>query len=317
MPSLSEFTSNYNGAKLSLVSYELTCLNKLPFGILQIKLQFRHDGGSITDPITKETRNYPMQTHPKFILIEFNGVPVCSSINSSLYPFFGETTLSVPISIEALHFIEEKRRDDLNLRAKFEFWYKDDAPNRIECQEHSGSLHFEIKLSASEWLKILKELKYSHKMLIEIEVPDTELPKLQGIDDVIKAIKNANDKLLKRVSPEDIITDLRSAWDIMNKCIADFDKELEEVIDRDSKEENNYDKKSVRIDKISESIKKYLNSITEMKKSINSLVQIGPHREVYRSTIEDAELAFRLTVSLFAFYSAFLSKINKENDKQE
>ena len=32
MPSLSEFTSNYSGAKLSLVSYELTCLNKLPFG---------------------------------------------------------------------------------------------------------------------------------------------------------------------------------------------------------------------------------------------------------------------------------------------
>ena len=84
-----------------IVSYELTCLNKLPFGVLQIKLRFLHDGGSITDPKTQKTRNYPMQPHSKFILIEFNGVPVCSSINSSLYPFFGETTLSVPISIEA------------------------------------------------------------------------------------------------------------------------------------------------------------------------------------------------------------------------
>ena len=254
MPSLSEFTSNYSGAKLSLVSYELTCLNKLPLGVLQIKLRFLHDGGSITDPKTQKTRNYPMQPHSKFILIEFNGVPVCSSINSSLYTFFGETTLSVPISIEALHFIEEKRRDDLNLSAKFEFWYKEDVPNQIEYQEHSGSLHFEIKLSASEWLKILKELKYSNRMLIEIDTPNIDLPGMKGFDEVLKKIDQAKTKLTGRANPEDIISDLRSAWDLSDKYINEYNKEINKLIKDKSKEEKTQPPKEERIEIIHKAI---------------------------------------------------------------
>lgn len=299
-----------------MVTCELSSLNKIPYGVLQMKLRFNQDTGQVIDKKNGSKTEYSMEAYSKFILIEFNGIPVVSAVCSSSNRLEHELKLKLPISTEALHFIEESRRDDLLLNATFDITYFDviSGEQNNQNNEHSGTFYFQIKLSASEWLKILEGLNYSHKMLIEIEVPDTELPKLQGIDDVIKAIKNANDKLLKRVSPEDIITDLRSAWDIMNRCIADFDKEIEEVIDRDSKEEDNYDKKSVRIDKISESIKKYLNSITEMRKSINSLVQIGPHREVYRSTIEDAELAFRLTVSLFAFYSNLLRKISKREE---
>ena len=313
MPSLSEFTSNYSGAKLSLVSYELTCLNKLPLGVLQIKLRFLHDGGSITDPKTQKTRNYPMQPHSKFILIEFNGVPVCSSINSSLYTFFGETTLSVPISIEALHFIEEKRRDDLNLSAKFEFWYKEDVPNQIEYQEHSGSLHFEIKLSASEWLKILKELKYSNRMLIEIDTPNIDLPGMKGFDEVLKKIEQANTKLFKGESPEDILSDLRSAWDLVDKYISDYNKEINKLIKGKSKEEKTQPTKEERIEKIHKAMLSYLGSISDLKESIDKFTQIGPHREIYHSTMEDAELAFRLTTPLIAYYSKLLSKISTDS----
>ena len=195
-----------------------------------------------------------MQTHPKYILIEFNGVPVCSSIYSSLYPFFAETTLSVPISIEALHFIEEKRRDDLNLNAKFEFWYVGDAPNLIEYQEHSGSLHFEIKLSASEWLKILKELKYSNRMLIEIDTPNIDLPGMKGFDEVLKKIDQAKTKLTGRANPEDIISDLRSAWDLSDKYINEYNKEINKLIKDKSKEEKTQPPKEERIEIIHKAI---------------------------------------------------------------
>ena len=64
-------------------------------------------------------------------------------------------------------------------------------------------------------------------------------------------------------------------------------------------------------------IKEYLKSINQLKKTIDKFTQIGPHRETYHSTIEDAELAFRLTTSLIAYYSKLLSKISTDSEVNE
>jgi hypothetical protein len=64
-------------------------------------------------------------------------------------------------------------------------------------------------------------------------------------------------------------------------------------------------------------IKEYLKSINQLKKTIDKFTQIGPHRETYHSTMEDAEVAFRLTTSLIAYYSNLLSRISKDSDVDE
>lgn len=313
---LAEFTSDFSGSKLSIVGFELSSRNELPYGVLQVKLNVSEYYGAVIDNATKIPSQYHFEAYAKFFSIEFKGIPVCSTVISSLYRLGQELIFPLPISLEALRYIEENRKDDLSFFIIFEFSYLEIAHmvKRSKESQLSGSFHFEYKLTASEWVKLLADLKYSNKMLIEIDVPDISLPKLKGIDEVTKMIESANYKLLQRANPEDIISDLRSTWDIMDKFISEFDKRIEEHIDKDSKEEKKYDKKSDRIEKITKSVGIYINSITEMKRNIDNLVQIGPHRDIYKSTMEDAELAFRLTVSLIAYYSTLLSKINKESD---
>ena len=74
-------------------------------------------------------------------------------------------------------------------------------------------------------------------MLIEIDTPNIDLPIMKGFDEVLKKIDHAKTKLTGRANPEDIISDLRSAWDLFDKYISDYNKEINKLIKDKSKEE--------------------------------------------------------------------------------
>ncbi len=168
------------------------------------------------------------------------------------------------------------------------------------------------KFSEREWLKLLSEMGYGEKMVIAIDNP-----KLEGYHEVLEFIEKANEGLLNNNNPDYIISDLRSAWDKLDVYILKFNKDLKNYINSKSKKEDNQPAKDERIENINNSVKYYLDSIKLMKESIDKFVQIGPHKEIYHSTREDALLAFRLTVSLMAYYSGILKRISDNEEERE
>ena len=173
----------------------------------------------------------------------------------------------------------------------------------------------EITIKASDWINdYAPKLGLGEYEVIEIKkFSKTVKPGVTGFEEILNKIDQANNKLLKSESPEDVLSDLRSAWDIFDKYHKDFLYEINKVIKDKSKKEDREPEKEERIESIRSAVKGYLESISKLKRSIDKLTQIGPHREIYHSTLEDAELAFRLTTSLIAYYSGLLSKIEKED----
>jgi hypothetical protein len=101
----------------------------------------------------------------------------------------------------------------------------------------------------------------------------------------------------------------------MDGFVLEFNNEIKNYINSKSKKEDKQPTKDERVESINKSIESYLNSIRLMKESIDKFVQIGPHKEIYNSTREDALLAFRLTVSLMSYYSGILKRIS-DNDME-
>jgi hypothetical protein len=213
-----------------------------------------------------------------------------------------------------VNYIESLRMDDIIMNMRVTGIYsgnvsKDDNQYTVLTGE-MFTLPFQMKFSEKQWLKLLSEMGYGEKMVIAID-----RPKLEGYHEVLDFIEKANEGLLNNDNPDYIISDLRSAWDKMDVYILNFNKEIKNSIDSKSKKEDKQPTKDERVESVTESVESYLNSIRVMKESIDKFVQIGPHKEIYHSTREDALLAFRLTVSLMSYYSGILKKISEEGIK--
>ncbi|MEM0134892.1 MAG: hypothetical protein QXU18_06650, partial [Thermoplasmatales archaeon] len=173
--------------------------------------------------------------------------------------------------------------------------------------ENTFGVKFPWKLSQKEWAGLLQSIGYDEKWIIEIPRPN-----LEGFHEVIPFIEKAQKGLMQQTSPDAIISDLRSAWDRLDPYINRFESELKEKINAGSATENNQPSKDERIGHIREQTNKFMIDLIELRKSVDKLCQIGPHKEIYASTVSDALLSFRLTVSLMAFYSKLLADV--END---
>ncbi len=310
------FRGFFSDAELEVYSSRITSANPLPFIFIKMELWFTKSLGifPLNDP--KGIAEWEIEAYPSSVSLSCYGYPVSSNCTSHSYKLESNVNFLMPISLNALKFIESKRKDDLtfNVSCDFDYYFIKQSNPSYRAGPFKGSLDFSIKLSESEWLKILKELKYSDRLLIEIDAPNLDLPKMKGFDEVLKKIDQANTKLLGRANPEDILSDLRSAWDLIDQYINDYKKEINKLIGDKSKEEKNQPTKEERIENIHKAILSYLKSINDLKESIDKFTQIGPHREIYHSTMEDAELGFRLTTSLIAYYSNLLNKISNDSD---
>ena len=211
-----------------------------------------------------------------------------------------------------LIYIESLRNGDISFRFTISGYYSSTIGDTNYYESVSPQDIFSVsivkKFSEREWLKLLSEMGYGEKMVIAIDKP-----KLEGYHEVLEFIEKANEGLLNNNNPDYIISDLRSAWDKLDVYILKFNKDLKNYINSKSKKEDNQPTKDERVESINKSIESYLDSIRLMKESIDKFVQIGPHKEIYHSTREDAVLAFRLTVSLMSYYSSILKKI-ADND---
>ena len=312
-----KFKHTFSDAKIEIDSYEISSANPLPFSILKLSMNFRNEPGQSDKNGHNDGIYWSIEAYPLSVTIKFSGMPICEAYDLGLNTLNSKIIFLMPISLGALKFIESTRNGDLQLSIGCVFNYNLVENGKTAGNnegEYRGRLHFNAEMSESKWLKILKDLKYSDRMLIEVESPIHNLPRTMGFDEVINNIERANAKLLERANPEDILSDLRSVWDIFDKYHKDYIDEINKLIKDKSKKEDNEPEKDERIEAIHNAVKGYLESISELKKSIDKFTQIGPHRETYHSTMEDAELAFRLTTSLIAYYSSLLSKISKEGE---
>ncbi|MGP6294289.1 hypothetical protein [Caldiplasma sukawensis] len=204
---------------------------------------------------------------------------------------------------------------DLKLSNAPELYLLSTLSGKTQLQLKTASTKIPIIIKASDWINdYAPKLCLGEYEIIEILKFNKNVnPNAKGFEEVIQKIARANTKLLKRENPDDILSDLRSAWDIFDKYHKDYYSEINKLIGADSKVEEKEPSKEQRIEAIQKAVKVYLESTNELKKSIDKLTQIGPHRETYHSTIDDAELAFRLTTSMISYYSIILSKITKES----
>ena len=310
---IGEIHLKFNGKLQILNEPKFTVKSKLPWCDLNTQLTMQIKNGEITTPNNIKI-DVPYTLNGALLSIYFNNVLI------SVSPLFIGPIFSS--NIETLTFdnifdtfnlmhIESIRNGDISFKFLISghySWIPTD-PNYLPpgSSIDSFSISLTQKFSEREWLKLLSEMGYGEKMVIAID-----RPKLEGYHEVLEFIDKANDGLMNNDNPDYIITDLRSAWDKMDVFILQFNKAIKDYINNKSKKEDKQPTKDERVENINKSIEGYLNSITAMKEAIDKFVQIGPHKEIYHSTREDALLAFRLTVSLMSYYSGILSEITKK-----
>ena len=261
--------------------------------------------------------------------------------NKNSYPI--DLFFKCVLNREVIRYINDTRKKakngDVNLSVDIKLLYleprtfitnyKSQPQTNIKLlSTHNGNTYLEIRnasasfstrIKASDWVNdFAPNLGLGEYEIIEIKKFIKNVPAgAMGFEEILNKIDQANTKLLKGGSPEDILSDLRSTWDVFDQYHKDYFNEINKLIRGNSKKEEKEPPKEERIEKIHKAMLSYLGSINDLKESIDKFTQIGPHRETYYSTREDAELALRLSVSLIAYYSVLLSKINKESDEHE
>ena len=144
------------------------------------------------------------------------------------------------------------------------------------------------RLSQREWLKCLEGMGYGDYFVIEIPVP--EIPEKPEAQEVAKRLERAREMLWKHENKE-VVAELRLALEDLRKLIHVPKKKLKasivSKIDANSPGQEEYPKKSERIDK--------------MEKQLWVFLHIA-HHTGYEVTREDAELAIMATVPLVRYF---------------
>ncbi len=309
---IGEISLKFNGKLQILNEPKFKVTSELPWCNLNTEFQIFVQNGETEINNNKFYFSYNISHLSLSIYLDNILISVSSVVPRTFY--LGNSTLTFDniFNIFNLMHIESKRKDDILFRFLISGHYssipQSTNNSEIYSSEDLFSINITQKFSEREWLRLLSEMGYGEKMVIAID-----RPKLEGYHEVLEFIDKANDGLLNNNNPDYIITDLRSAWDKMDVFILQFNKAIKDYINNKSKKEDKQPTKDERVENINKSIEGYLNSITAMKEAIDKFVQIGPHKEIYHSTREDALLAFRLTVSLMSYYSGILNEIKKKD----
>ena len=311
MPSLGEISTSSSGV-LRVNSLTTKVNNKIPWCVVTFDIALEYQAGR-TRGTVPEVRT-TCQVLPMILHIDSRGLPIVEGL-AKPYGYIdvhwtNSIQIPVRITLEALLFLEGQRNDDLTIQFGLELENREymEATNNILAEERI-ILPFPQKLSQKDWLTLLNQMGYNEKWIIELD-----RPKLEGFHEVIEFLDKAKDGIFSNSSPDTIISDLRSAWDRFDPFLSKFQQSIKSKIDRGSKGENDQPSKDQRITEIAKANVAVLDDISKLKQAIDKLTQIGPHKESYVSTREDALLAYRLTVSLISYYSALLKVVSEKSN---
>ena len=314
MPFHSEQDVGNNGKTLIQGDPKLIVKSRLPFCVVELELNISVNYGTF-----QQQPNTPIRTtyriKPSVLEISFGGVTISSS---SLC--FQEITPTMSAQVryylylnqEAINFIESKRTDDIDIYLQLTGFYEevraDNTRQGSGSPNPSGTLQLGglWSFSQTKWTKFLTDIGYGEKWIVEIE-----RPKLEGFNIVLEKFQSANEKLLigPQSSAEDILTDLRASWDRFEPYLNSKLSELKTAINEKSSSEKGRPSKDERVIEIIDAQKKLIESIENLQKKVDNFLQVGPHREIYSSTYQDALLGFRMTVSLMEYLSKILSQV--------
>lgn len=306
-------------ARVKVNSLDIKVKSKLPHCVIGIEVNFGHEYGSYneTQPGSNvRTHHVEAEIEPWVLQGSVDGVPVFESnllssrsISINRNP---KVMFDYLLRPEAIQYIESRRSDDVDILLTLIGRYSE-KPIDMSSPTFQGTLHiaFNKDFSHKIWNRIMREIGYSDTWIIAIERPAVE-----GYHEVLEFLNKAKDGLQDNDSPDAILSNLRSAWDCLDPYIKKYGENIQKQLNAGSKVEVGQPNKDVRVASIRDSVLNTIRSITDLTKSIDKLTQIGPHREWYQSTRDDALLAYRLTVSLMSYYSKFLKSSSEEKRRE-
>lgn len=313
MVKLSEFQADFDGKIFINDPIEWKVLNKVPIAVFEIKLNVGAEYGKKLDQPGQPYYNVGYSIDETNLALLFQNIPVSHSYISqgSVDPHMvANASYILRISIEDLKEIESKRVDDITLNLVLEgkiIPHRSDSFQPISTSKRF-MLHIPWKFSEREWAKFLRDLSYSERWIVEME-----RPKLEGYHEVVEFIEKAGKGIMENAPADQVVSDLRSAWDRMDPYLSKYLKMIKEKINENSESEVNQPTKDERVNSIQESLDSFINDILELKRRVDKLTQMGPHKDVYSIKREDALLAYRLTVSLMSYYSELLKRITERS----
>ena len=309
MAILGTFKEPDYGSSVSINDIVIGVSNKLPHALLDLKFTIYAEPSSFSN---KSKNGGPSTAtiiySPEVCEIKFRGNPISTGIYTDGGISMTSYDIKMPLSIESIKYIEANRKDDLLLEFYFKFSYFLSIDNHWQNKVFSFPpvIRFAYQISHAKWIELLRLIGYADRMLIELEKPD-----IKGYEKVVELIYKANDGLINHSSPDSIISDLRSAWDAMDPFLNEYKTDIKRIINAGSRVEEGKPPKDDRIEAVKDAISDYVDSIKKMKYFIDQFTQIGPHKEHYKSTRDDAELAFRLTASMMAYFSHILDNVER------
>jgi hypothetical protein len=181
-----------------------------------------------------------------------------------------------------LEAVETTRAHDVQISVSVElrYWLTGAAPHETLRAAYA---HLPMKISQKDWLDTLAAMGYKAGWVLEIERPEVE-----GWDGAVAFLSKAADRVASR-DPEAAIAQCRAAWKQLEPFLKTVWSGIETEVDRGSTAEKDYPRKAERIAKLRDGAIAWANT--------------GDHPENYAASMDDALLAYRLTVSMMSFLS--------------
>lgn len=223
----------------------------------------------------------------------------------------GNVEATFSLDSQVLKAVESQRTNDIIMSLRVGYMFEEqDQSNRFQTFSFGhGVAYVNVKLTAYEWNTLISEMEIDSKWIVEVAKPS-----LEGFHEVLNFLDKASKGISQKKDPEEIISYLRAAWDSLDPYILKYEKELKDLINGDSKKEDKQPEKDERIDAIKKGIIQRIQDDIELRKMVDKLTQIGPHRETYVSSFQDALLAYRLTMSMISYYSHLITEVSGKNE---
>lgn len=186
-----------------------------------------------------------------------------------------------------LDAIEKQRMDDLQISVMVELRYA--VVEGTPCvMFHCFKDSMQLNISQKQWLDALAQMGYAGGWVLEVERPDVE-----GWPKAVEFLERAAERIASG-DPQEALHLCRVAWDVVEHLLEAYKTDINAEIDRGSKEEEREPSKSMRIETLRKDTKKWTHT--------------GAHPESYFASMEDAQLAYRLTASLMSYLSRKATK---------
>ena len=181
-----------------------------------------------------------------------------------------------------LDAIERSRMHDLQISVSVELRYHfvGGAPHEL-LQTTQG--YMQLNISQKQWLDALAQMGYAAGWVLEVE-----RPQIEGWDQVVAFLEKAAERIASR-DAEGAVAQCRAAWNSLDPLLDATWPNVAAEVDRGSKLEADYPPKADRAQSIRGAVRSWSNT--------------GAHPESYAASMDDALLAYRLTVSLVSFLS--------------